>query len=195
MWAVKVCDTEVDFCHFLQCPLKTLIYIQMTVLGSVEETHSNCSTASIGTGNQAALRCCQGNLELPSIQVQWSSHTHRYWHIANHILTAGTHDLTTKKKTQHMLYRQLTEHLVGCLYVHVHLRVVVVCVWQGGESCGKGKLCRYHLSAYGHSSLRSLHQSLQFVRRNVFGIDQQHHLGITQETGPELQETDCLFIR
>lgn len=57
------------------------------------QTHSNRSTASIGTGDQAALCCCQGNLELPPVQMQGSSHTHRYWHVANHILTAGTHDL------------------------------------------------------------------------------------------------------
>lgn len=77
--------------------------------------------------------------------------------------------------------------------VCVHLRVVIVCVWKGGESCGRGKLHRYHLSAYGHSSLRSLHHRLQFVSRNVFGADQQHHLRITQETGPKLKETDSLF--
>lgn len=81
-----------------------------------------------------------------------------------------------------------------CVYVHVHLRVVVVCVWQGGESCGRGKFCRYHLSPYGHPSLGSLHQSLQLVCRNVFGSDQQHHLSITQETRTKLKETDCSFI-
>lgn len=123
--------------------------------------------------------------------MQRSSHAHRYWHVANHILTAGTHDL--KSQNHHGLERQLTEHLVWCVYVHVYLRVVVVCVWQGGESCGRRKFGRYHLSAYGHSSLGSLHQSLQLVCRNVFGSDQQHHLSITQETGPKLQETDCSF--
>lgn len=60
---------------------------------NVADTHSNCSTTAVGTGNQAALCGCQGNLELLPIQVQRSSHAHRYGHVANHILTAGPHDL------------------------------------------------------------------------------------------------------
>ena len=81
-----------------------------------------------------------------------------------------------------------------CVCVRPHLGVVIVCVWKGGERCGRGEFYRYHLSAYGHSSLRSLHHGLQFVGRNVFGVDQQHHLGVAQETGPKLREADCLFI-
>lgn len=81
-----------------------------------------------------------------------------------------------------------------CVHVRAHLRVVIVCVWKGGESGGGGKFHRYHLPANGHSSLRSLHHRLQFVRRNVFGVDQQHHLSVAQETGPELKEKDCLFV-
>lgn len=70
-----------------------------------------------------------------------------------------------------------------------HLGVVIVGVWQGGECSRRGKLGGYHLSPYGHSSLRSLHHGFQFVRRNVLGVDQQHHLSITQETRPQLQKT------
>lgn len=70
----------------------------------------------------------------------------------------------------------------------LHLGVVIVCVWKGGERSRRWKLGRNHLSSYGHSSLRFLHHGLQFVGRNVFGVDQLHHLSITQETRPELQE-------
>lgn len=57
------------------------------------DTHSDSPTTTVGTSNQAAFCGCQGNLELFPIQMQGSSHAHRYGHVANHVLTAGTHDL------------------------------------------------------------------------------------------------------
>lgn len=62
----------------------------------ISDTHSDCSTTAVGAGNQASLCGCHGNLELFPIQMQRSSHTYWYRHVANHILTAGAHHLENR---------------------------------------------------------------------------------------------------
>lgn len=102
----------------------------------------------------------------------------------------STHPSPERIKPQ-VNFQRHQQHVCVCVQwraqAHTNLGVVVVRVGQGGEGRGRGKLGREHLSADGHSSLRPLHQRLQLVGGNVFGIDQQHHLGITQETRPHLQ--------
>lgn len=80
----------------LFCPTWCLSYSSLSLENNKSGTHRNCSTTAVGAGNQAALRSCHGNLELLPIQMQWSSHAHWYGHVANHILTAGAHNLENR---------------------------------------------------------------------------------------------------
>ncbi len=108
-------------------------------------------------------------MELFLIQIQWSSHAHWYRHVANHILTACAQNLENRDADENR--KQCVTVFVLCVRVCLHLGVVIVCVWQGGECGRKRKLRRDHLSSYGHSSLWSLHHGLQFVCRDMFGVD------------------------
>jgi len=77
--------------------LSTLV-LSVSLENNISDTHSDCSTSAVGASNQAALCRCQGNLELLPIQMQRPGHA--YWHrnVANHILTAGAHNLGKQKR-------------------------------------------------------------------------------------------------
>ena len=58
--------------------------------------HSYSSAASVSAGDQTALGCCPGDLELLSIQQQRSCDAHWNRHVTNDVLTASSHHLNKK---------------------------------------------------------------------------------------------------
>lgn len=62
-------------------------------------THCDGPAASISAGHQAALCRRHRHMELLPIQQQWPRHPHGHRYVANHVLTASSHDLEGARQT------------------------------------------------------------------------------------------------
>ncbi|TNN33309.1 hypothetical protein EYF80_056528 [Liparis tanakae] len=98
-----------------------------------------------------------------------TSHSHWHRHVADHVLTAGTHHLQGNGPG---LHQQVP---------------VVVLIRKSSQRRPDGQFGRQHFPPDGHAPLRSLQGRFQLVVQDVTRGHQLHHLFVAEETGSPLQ--------